>query len=295
MSSVDDKNQDNEEKSIDQVDETQSNADKPEKELSELELAQKQADDNYELLLRAKAEVENIKKRTSKEVENAFKYSTESLLQEIIPIYDSLSLSCELSGDKTTKEQLDEGNKLLLSMFKQLFEKNNIQEINPKNEAFNPELHQAVSTIEDKKKKNDIVAEVVQKGYLLNKTTIFVGNSGSGKSTLTAALTGKKILSKALSNNQGVHTTSVSTLYHTDEMKIIDSPGVRDIGIDHLNSKEIILGFPEIINHSLLCAFPNCSHQIDEGCAVIAALKNGDIEERRYNNFIFLSNQEKSK
>ena len=133
------------------------------------------------------------------------------------------------------------------------------------------------------------------KGYLLNKTTIFVGNSGSGKSTLTTALTGKKILSKALSNNQGVHTTSVSTLYHTDEMKIIDSPGVRDIGIDHLNSKEIILGFPEIINYSLLCAFPNCSHQIDEGCAVIAALKNGDIEERRYNNFIFLSNQEKSK
>ena len=133
------------------------------------------------------------------------------------------------------------------------------------------------------------------KGYLLNKTTIFVGNSGSGKSTLTAALTGKKILSKALSNNQGVHTTSVSTLYHTDEMKIIDSPGVRDIGIDHLNSKEIILGFPEIMNYSLNCTFPNCSHQIDEGCAVIAALKNGDIEQSRYNNFIFLSNQEKSK
>ena len=78
MSSVDDKNQDNEDKSKDQVDETQSNADKPEKELSELELAQKQADDNYELLLRAKAEVENIKKRTSKEIENAFKYSGHS-------------------------------------------------------------------------------------------------------------------------------------------------------------------------------------------------------------------------
>ena len=135
-------------------------------------MAQKQADDNYESLLRAKAEVENIKKRTSKEVENAYKYSTESLLQEIIPIYDSLSLSCELSGDKITKDQLDEGNKLLLSMFKQLFEKNNIQEINPKNEVFNPELHQAVSTIEDKKKKNDIIAEVVQKGYLLNNRAI---------------------------------------------------------------------------------------------------------------------------
>ena len=133
------------------------------------------------------------------------------------------------------------------------------------------------------------------KKYLSKKTTMFVGNSGSGKSTLTSAITGKKILSKALSNNQGVHTTSVSTLYHTDEMKIIDSPGVRDIGIDHLKPKEIILGFPEIIDYSLNCTFPNCSHQTDEGCEVIAALKNGDIEESRYNNFIFLSNQEKTK
>jgi ribosome biogenesis GTPase len=133
------------------------------------------------------------------------------------------------------------------------------------------------------------------KKYLSKKTTIFVGNSGSGKSTLTSAITGKKILSKALSNNQGVHTTSVSTLYHTDEMKIIDSPGVRDIGIDHLKPKEIILGFPEIIDYSLNCTFPNCSHQTDEGCEVITALKNGDIEESRYNNFIFLSNQEKTK
>ena len=133
------------------------------------------------------------------------------------------------------------------------------------------------------------------KKYLSKKTTMFVGNSGSGKSTLTSAITGKKILSKALSNNQGVHTTSVSTLYNADEMKIIDSPGVRDIGIDHLKPKEIILGFPEIINYSLNCTFPNCSHQTDEGCEVITALKNGDIEESRYNNFIFLSNQEKTK
>ena len=130
------------------------------------------------------------------------------------------------------------------------------------------------------------------KKYLSKRTTIFVGNSGSGKSTLTSAITGKEILSKALSNNQGVHTTSVSSLYHVNEMKIIDSPGVRDIDINHLKLEEIILGFPEIINYSLNCAFPNCSHQADKGCAVMAALKNGDIEESRYNNFIFLSNRE---
>ena len=130
------------------------------------------------------------------------------------------------------------------------------------------------------------------KKYLSKRTTIFVGNSGSGKSTLTSAITGKEILSKALSNNQGVHTTSVSSLYHVNEIKIIDSPGVRDIDINHLKLEEIILGFPEIINYSINCVFTNCSHQADEGCAVIAALKNGDIEESRYNNFIFLSNRE---
>ena len=126
--------------------------------------------------------------------------------------------------------------------------------------------------------------------YLLNKTTIFVGNSGSGKSTLTSALTEKVILSRELSNNQGVHTTSVSTLYNFNGMQIIDSPGVRDIGLEHLRSEEIILGFSEINAFSRMCNFPNCSHQKDKGCAVINAVKNGDISESRYNNFMNLSN-----
>ena len=120
-----------------------------EKELSEIEILQKKHDENYDALLRATAEIENIKKRSQKEVENAYKYSTESILQEIIPIYDSLSLSCNLSDEKITKEQLDQGNKLLLSMFQKIFEKNNIEEINPEGESFNPEFHQAISTIEN--------------------------------------------------------------------------------------------------------------------------------------------------
>ena len=83
-----------------------------------------------------------------------------------------MSLSCKLSSDKTTKEQLEEGNKLLLSMFKQILEKNNIKEIDPEGEVFDPDHHQAISTIEDKKKKNDDIAEVVQKGYILNGRVI---------------------------------------------------------------------------------------------------------------------------
>lgn len=143
-----------------------------EKELSEIEILQKKHDENYDALLRATAEIENIKKRSQKEVENAYKYSTESILQEIIPIYDSLSLSCNLSDEKTTKEQLDQGNKLLLSMFQKIFEKNNIEEINPEGESFNPEFHQAISTIENNNEENDKITEVVQKGYLLNNRVI---------------------------------------------------------------------------------------------------------------------------
>ena len=143
-----------------------------EKELSEIEILQKKHDENYDALLRATAEIENIKKRSQKEVENAYKYSTESILQEIIPIYDSLSLSCNLSDEKITKEQLDQGNKLLLSMFQKIFEKNNIEEINPQGESFNPEFHQAISTIENNNEENDKITEVVQKGYLLNNRVI---------------------------------------------------------------------------------------------------------------------------
>ena len=126
--------------------------------------------------------------------------------------------------------------------------------------------------------------------FLENETSIFVGNSGSGKSTLTSALTGTHILSKELSNNQGVHTTSVSTLYEVEnQMKVIDSPGVRDIGIEQLSNAEILAGFKEIDELAAKCEFPKCGHGDDEGCAVIQALNNDDIEQSRYNNFMILN------
>ena len=75
-------------------------------------------------------------------------------------------------------------------------------------------------------------------------------------------------------------------------MKIIDSPGVRDIDIDHLNLKDIILGFPEILNHSLNCVFQIVLIKLMRDVR-FKLRKNDDIQESRYNNFIFLSNQRK--
>ena len=129
--------------------------------------------DTYDALLRAQAEIENVKKRSQKEVENAHKYSIESLLMEIIPIYDSLNLSCSIEENSANIKQILDGNKLLLSMFAKIFEQNNIIEINPLNDKFNPEYHQAISTIDaDEKIKPDTISEVVQRGYLLNGRVI---------------------------------------------------------------------------------------------------------------------------
>jgi len=123
--------------------------------------------------------------------------------------------------------------------------------------------------------------------YLQDKCTIFVGNSGAGKSTLTSKLTGVDIKTKALSNNQGRHTTSISSLYMLPKnLEIIDSPGVRDVPIEGLTKEEIIYGFFEIYEASKLCKFSNCNHKGNEGCNVIPMINDGEISKSRYNNFI---------
>ncbi len=129
--------------------------------------------------------------------------------------------------------------------------------------------------------------------YLKGKCVVFVGNSGAGKSTLTTSLTGKDIKTNVLSNNQGVHTTSISTLYEIDnDTKIIDSPGVRDLYITGWGDKEIIKGFSEIYEFSRQCKFNDCNHINNEGCHVIGKLMNGEINESRYNNFIKFRDRE---
>ena len=131
------------------------------------------------------------------------------------------------------------------------------------------------------------------KSYINDKSVMFVGNSGAGKSTLTSSLTGKLIKTSELSNNQGVHTTSISTMYELEKnTKIIDSPGVRDLPIDGWDREEIIKGFEEIYAASKNCKFSNCKHLNDEGCAVIEEVKIHKIYPTRYNNFIKFRDEE---
>tara|TARA_B100001063_G_scaffold7388_2_gene5678 strand:- start:934 stop:1794 length:861 start_codon:yes stop_codon:yes gene_type:complete len=123
--------------------------------------------------------------------------------------------------------------------------------------------------------------------FIKNKCVLFVGNSGAGKSTLTSKIIGKELKTNELSNDQGVHTTSISSLYElTDNAKVIDSPGMRDIELLDYSRENIINGFEEIFELSKNCKFNDCNHINNQGCKVIEGLANGDISKSRYNNFI---------
>ena len=123
--------------------------------------------------------------------------------------------------------------------------------------------------------------------FLKGKSVLFVGNSGAGKSTITSKIIGKDLKTAALSNNHGVHTTSISSLYELeDNTKIIDSPGMRDIELNNYKNREIINGFQEILIASKNCKFSDCNHINNEGCFVMKSLENDQISESRYNNFI---------
>ena len=120
-----------------------------------------------DLLLRGKAELDNYKKRTIKQMQQAQLYSTEKLASELMVIIDSLEAAEKLSLDPNLKiESLVEGNTLLLKTTQEVFSKLQIEEINPIEESFDPDFHQAMATQESDSPDNSVL-EVMQKGYKL--------------------------------------------------------------------------------------------------------------------------------
>jgi len=156
-------NQDKSEEQLTEVnDESASQAEEPvEKSLEE------KYSETYDALLRAKAEVENIKKRSEKEISNAYKFSTEGVFLDLIPIFESLDIAVTQDSKNISLESLQEGNKLLKNMFDSFLEKNSLEVINPTDQKFDPNLHQAIKTVKNEKKENNTIDEVLQKGYKL--------------------------------------------------------------------------------------------------------------------------------
>jgi len=123
---------------------------------------------------------------------------------------------------------------------------------------------------------------------LSNQTTILVGQSGVGKSSLLNKLSSGKLADVApLSKtwDRGTHTTTTSSLYHMPGFDLIDSPGIREFGLGHIDQQQVFEGFIEFRPFAGSCKFRDCSHRAEPGCAIQAALEAGQISVERVESY----------
>jgi molecular chaperone GrpE len=133
-----------------------------------LEKEKENAKTNRDAALRAQAEMENLRKRTTRDVESAHKYALEKFVHELLPIMDSLSLGMSAAENAENTDELREGMDLTLKMFNGAMEKFGVKTIDPEGEKFNPEQHEAISMQEIEGSESGTVTTVMQKGYELN-------------------------------------------------------------------------------------------------------------------------------
>ena len=131
---------------------------------------------------------------------------------------------------------------------------------------------------------------------LRGKPTLLSGNSGVGKSTLVAAVEqGLDIKTGEISqsHHKGKHTTTFSTMYPLAEGGyIIDTPGIKGFGLIDIDDAELAHYFPEMMRYLPDCRFYNCSHTHEPGCAVVEAVKSGEIAYPRYESYLKIMDED---
>lgn len=152
-----------------------------------LEDARSKADEHWDQLVRTQAQMDNLRKRHEREVENAHKYALERFVNELLPVRDSMEMGLAAANEEASSvEQLREGTELTLKLFSDVMEKFNVVQINPEGEAFDPELHQAMGMQPRSDVPPNTVVVVVQKGYTLNgrlvrPAMVMVSQAGTGQ------------------------------------------------------------------------------------------------------------------
>ena len=136
---------------------------------AELAETKKSVEDANDKMLRTMAEMENLKRRTQKDIEDARKYAVSGFAKELLPVLDSLFMGLQLATGETEEvKKFREGCELTIKQFESAFEKFNVESIDPKGMPFNAELHQAMMTQVVEGVEPNIVVNVFQKGYMLN-------------------------------------------------------------------------------------------------------------------------------
>ncbi|MCG8434261.1 MAG: nucleotide exchange factor GrpE [Gammaproteobacteria bacterium] len=134
-----------------------------------LQASRAEADENRNLYLRTAAELENVRKRSQRDLEQAHKYALERFSGELLQVKDSLEMGLAAATDKgSTADSLREGMAMTLKLLTAAMEKFGVTDVNPEGEPFNPEFHEAMAMQESPGAAPNTVLTVVQKGYLLN-------------------------------------------------------------------------------------------------------------------------------
>ena len=134
------------------------------------------ADKFRDAALRAEAEMQNVRRRAEREVEHAVKYGVEKILQNLLPVMDSLEKAIESAeqagADTEATQAIIEGMGLCQRLFLDVLTKEGVAVVDPHGEPFNPNLHQAISMVENAEVEPNSVVAVVQKGYQLNSRLV---------------------------------------------------------------------------------------------------------------------------
>jgi molecular chaperone GrpE len=148
-----------------------SEAPEPQTDLEQrLAQAEQAAQENRDLWLRAKAEGDNLRKRSQTEIANAHKFAVENFATELLAVKDSLEAALA-SSEAAPTQSMHAGVELTLKQLSSAFEKFNVKEVNPLHQKFDPHRHQALSMVDADAEPNTVV-QVLQKGYLLNDRVI---------------------------------------------------------------------------------------------------------------------------
>ena len=134
----------------------------------QLEDAQAKVAEYWDQIVRAKAEMENIKRRATRDVENARKFSTEKFANDLIPVMDSMEQGIESIKESTEISAVKEGMEMTTDMLIKSLEKQGMTQINPVGDKFDPQFHEAMTMVPSEDFPTDHVIDVFQKGYELN-------------------------------------------------------------------------------------------------------------------------------
>jgi molecular chaperone GrpE len=135
----------------------------------QVEALKTSAADNLDRAVRAQAELDNVRKRTSRDIENAHKYALEKFINELLPVLDSLELGINASENMEDSNSLREGMELTMRMLCSSLEKSGVKPVEPqKGDKFNPDQHEAVTMQEVEDVESGAVTTTLQKGYELN-------------------------------------------------------------------------------------------------------------------------------